>query len=304
MKTSTTTTCISLVALLLVLTVQTASARTLRERLRDGRAQAVTLPAPAGMRVLRDIAYGDSKKQRFDAYLPANAHDTPVIFMVHGGGWAIGDKRNPGVVENKIAYWLPKGYAVISVNNRLVPDAAPLEQARDVARALAKAQSLAASWGADRDRFVLMGHSAGAHLVALLDSNPALAAGFGATLPRGAVSLDSAAMDVVKMMQMPPALAQLRGIYDRAFGSDRNDWIAASPFQQLQRGAPPMLIVCSSRRVDSCRQGRDLAEKAGTLGVHMQVLPEDLSHGQINHELGLPSAYTEAVARFIDALVK
>ena len=60
-----------------------------------------------------------------------------------------------------------------------------------------------------------------------------------------------------------------------------------------------MLFVCSSRRKDACPQGRAMAEKARALGVTMEVLPEDLSHGEVNRLLGAPSAYTEAVARFI-----
>ena len=64
-----------------------------------------------------------------------------------------------------------------------------------------------------------------------------------------------------------------------------------------------MLIVCSSRRPDSCPQGRALAEKAKGLGVPMQVLPEDMSHGEINHDLGKASAYTRAVSDWIDRLL-
>ncbi|MGN6093910.1 MAG: hypothetical protein ACTHOL_16285, partial [Luteibacter jiangsuensis] len=105
-------------------------------------------------RVVHDVAYGSDPRQRFDVYLPPSPHDAPVIFMVHGGAWAIGDKTNPGVVEDKAAYWLPKGYVLISVNYRMVPEAGPLEQANDVARALAAAQRLATSWGADPHRFV------------------------------------------------------------------------------------------------------------------------------------------------------
>lgn len=56
------------------------------------------------------------------------------------------------------------GYALVSTNYRLSPAAHPLEQADDVARALALVQQQAPQWGADPRRLVLMGHSAGAHL--------------------------------------------------------------------------------------------------------------------------------------------
>ena len=117
----------------------------------------------------------------------------------------------------------------------------------------------------------------------------------GAARPRGVVSLDSGALDVPLTMKKPP----LPRIYDAAFGRNPADWIAASPYHQLTRDAVPMLFVCSSRRQDACPQGRAMAEKAKTLGVAMEVLPEDLSHGEVNHLLGAPSAYTEAVDTFV-----
>ena len=82
------------------------------------------------------------------------------------------------------------------------------------------------------------------------------------------------------------------------------DWIAASPFHQLTREALPMLIVCSSQRRDSCPQGQAFADKGKALGVPMQVPPEDLSHGEINKELGKVSAYTNAVDGFVAMVLK
>ncbi|MNW19828.1 hypothetical protein D3C71_2199780 [compost metagenome] len=64
-----------------------------------------------------------------------------------------------------------------------------------------------------------------------------------------------------------------------------------------------MLAVCSSRRLDSCPQARALSRRAAGFGVAIEVLPEDLSHMQINRELGEPSAYTAAVDNYIDRLL-
>ncbi|HEY1035705.1 MAG TPA: alpha/beta hydrolase [Pseudoxanthomonas sp.] len=276
------------------------AAQTFRERLQEMRdasrqpaARAPTLPA--GARSVRDVSYGTDPRQRYDVYLPAQPQRAPVILFVHGGGWANGNKDNPGVVENKAAYWLPKGYVLVSINYRMRPDTAPIAQARDVARALADVQKRAPSWNADPANVMLMGHSAGAHLAALVGASSTLWRDAGAARPRGVVSLDSGALDVPLTMQKPP----LPGIYDRAFGKDRNDWIAASPYHQLSRNAVPMLLVCSSRRKDACPQGRAMAEKAQALGVTMEVLPEDLSHGEVNRLLGASSAYTEAVDAFV-----
>lgn len=252
----------------------------------------------ADMRVQREVTYGDAPAQRFDVYAPPRAQGAPVIFMVHGGAWRIGDKAHANVIENKVKRWVTAGWVFISTNYRMLPEADPLEQARDVARALAAAQRMAAQWGADARRFVLMGHSAGAHLVALVHGAPALAAEFGAKPVLGAVLLDTAALDVVALMSAPHAR-----LYDRAFGTDPGFWRAASPLHVLARGAPPVLAVCSTeRRADSCAQARAYAARAQSLGVRASVLPQPLSHAEINRRLGLEGAYTEAVERFFASL--
>lgn len=299
-----------MLALVLLASATAPAQQRMRERLvqrmeqrraqagREDRGQASSLPA--GTRVQRDIAYGSDPKQRYDAYLPAQLNaDAPIVFMVHGGGWRRGDKAMANVVDNKAAYWLGKGYVFVSVNNRLVPEADPLTQARDVAAALASVQQHARQWNADPARVVLMGHSAGAHLVALLGSAPdTLLRTAGARRPVGVVSLDSGALDVPALMTQP----RLPQLYRDAFGADPAYWRATSPQQQLDRNALPMLLVCSSTRnfpTSPCAEARKFDQRARELGVPMQVLPEALQHGQINGDLGLPSAYTTAVADWI-----
>lgn len=267
----------------------------LRERMAGTRERYAQRPLPAGTRVLRDVAYGAHPKQRFDVYLPPAPRDAPVLLMVHGGGWAVGDKTSEGVVANKAAHWLPRGWIVVSANHRLLPDAAPLVQAQDIAAATAKVQALAASWGGDPARVVLMGHSAGGHLVALLGADPGLLRAAGAHAVRGVVALDSGALDVPRTMREPP----LRRIFDDAFGADPDIQRAASPIHRLRAGAPPMLAACSSLRLQACPQARDFARAADALGTRVEVLPVALSHKGVNHALGLPSPYTAQVDAFL-----
>ena len=245
-----------------------------------------------------DVPYGSDPSQKLDVYAPATAaQGAPVIFMVHGGAWAIGDKASSNVVRHKAARWLPRGLLFISVNYRLLPKADPLAQARDVARALAFAQQQATAWGGDASRFVLMGHSAGAHLVSLLTANPALAREQGAKPWLGTVSLDSAAFDVPAIMK-----ARHARLYDKAFGQDPNFWVAVSPLQQLTQAQAPLLAVCSSQRDDACPQAQAFADKAKSLGMRVAVLQQDRTHAEINDDLGEPGAYTEAVEDFLRSL--
>ena len=250
---------------------------------------------PAGATVDTDVAYGEHAAHRLDVYRPAKAEGAPLLFMVHGGGWRNGDKANPRAINNKVARWGGKGYVVVSVNYRLLPEAYPVDQAEDVAKALAFVQRSARSWGADPARVLLVGHSAGAHLVSLLTADPAIIARHGGQPWLGTVALDSAAFDVVEIMK-----GRHPGLYDTAFKADPAYWKLASPIYRLS-GKPvaPMLAVCSSQRSDSCPQARAFAAKAGTLGGRVSVMPVDLKHGEINVQLGLGGAYTDSVEAFM-----
>ncbi len=271
-------------------------------RMRDASRQDRPVRVPAGTQSFLNLAYGPDPAQRFDLWIPERARNAPVLFYVHGGGWANGGKDNPGI-ETKLAYWIPRGYAVVSTNYRWVPSVNPIMQAEDVARALANVQGNARKWHVDPSRVVLMGHSAGAHLVALLGANPRMWTVAGARRPVGIVSLDAGALNVPKLMsqrRVPP-------LYTNAFGSDPRFWARSSPLDQLGRDAVPMLIVCSSTRhfpTAPCVEGREFAGKAARLGVPMRVLPQAKSNGEINHDLGEPSAYTNVVSQVIDRWVK
>ncbi|RIX40677.1 MAG: alpha/beta hydrolase [Rhodocyclales bacterium GT-UBC] len=256
-------------------------------------------PVRAETLVLKNIAYGNDAAQRFDVYAPPQARGAPVIVMVHGGGWRRGDKEMPRVIENKLARWLPKGFVFVTVNYRMLPGADPLTQAGDVARAVALAQEKAAGWGADRHKFILMGHSAGAHLLALLSSRPDLLRENGVGRWLGTVLLDSGALDV-------PAIMNRRHfpLYDQAFGRDPAYWQAVSPLQQLNQATAPLLAVCSSQRRDSCPEAQRFVAKASQFGTRSAVLPLDLSHGEINALLGQAGNYTTAVEAFMRSLDK
>lgn len=293
----------ALMVLILLPMVAQAQSSALRERLLQRRAHTEMAESqgpvalPPGSCVVRDVAYGNDPRQRFDVYLPAHASDAPVIFMVHGGGWQRGDKEALGVIQNKIGRWLPRGFIVISTNYPMLPGTRPLQQAQQVARALAVAQQDAASWGGDPNGFILVGHSAGAHLVASLTAEPALAKAQGAQPWLGTISLDSASLDVVQIMRG----RHLR-LYDEAFGAQPSDWLAASPYQQMRGHIVPFLAVCSSQRRDSCPQARAFVRKAESFGSLASVLEENLRHGEINAQLGLSSAYTHAVEQFMRTL--
>jgi len=260
-------------------------------------AMPVMAATPPGVTVLRDVAYGPAKLQTMDVYLPSAPKAAPIILMVHGGAWAFGDKTNAQVYENKVARWVPRGFILVSINYPMIPDSDPVQQADDVARAMAATQQAASGWGGDPKRLILMGHSAGAHLVSLLNADPARATRLGVKPWLGTISLDSGALDVPAIMQH-----EHFPLYDKAFGDDPALWRAASPIDHLTKDGPPWLGICNSNRPLSCGPNQDYAAKASSLGLRVEILGEPLRHGEINRELGKPGAYTDAVEAFMGSL--
>lgn len=247
-----------------------------------------------------DLAYGPDPMHLLDVYHPAKPSGR-VIVMVHGGGWWRGDKDMPNVVANKVAHYLPLGYTFISIDYRLGTDIDPLDQADDVARSLAYCQGKARAWGCNPDQFTLMGHSAGAHLAALLASAPTLWLSRGVRQWLGTIALDSAAYDVPAIMS-----GRHPSIYDKAFGPEPSFWRAASPIDRLSRKPQPMLLVAGvtgGEETERYENVQAFAAKAERLGGRVQILPEDLSHGDCNGNLGLPGPYTDAVDAFLWSLL-
>ena len=220
--------------------------------------------------------------QKLDVYIPEGAKHAPILFMVHGGGWMLGDKGNSGVVANKVKHWLPRAYIVVSPNYRMARPPNPLEQTEDVGRALAFVQANAASWGGDGSRIVLMGHSSGAHLVTLLTAAPGRGSASPGPSPGSARCRSTAPRSIVgRAHERAPSSLLRPGVRRRAGALDRG--VAAAPAVGPSRAAasgllqPPQRFL--SRRPSLCRQG-------GLPGGRATVLPLDLNHGEINSELG------------------
>src|SRR5574343_15710 len=263
---------------------------------------AVTNPGPQPD--LKDVSYGSGQREKLDVYLPAKGGEAlaPVIVMVHGGGWCVGDKAAAGVTENKVARWAERGFVFVSVNYPMVNEGSDaLAQANHVARAIAYVQAHARAWRGDTGKLILMGHSAGAHLVSLVNADAGIRRANGVAPVLGTVSLDAGAIDVVR--QMPKVYPFLKARYREAFGDSEAGWMAASPYHQLDRSAGSWLGVCSTTRQDDpCGQAQAYAEKSTHLGVKASVLPQAMSHGALNKELGLATDYTRQVETFMAGL--
>lgn len=117
------------------------------------------------------IAYGDDDRQRLDVYRPASADaNGHTILFVYGGAWRDGRRQDYEFVAGALA---EAGHTVILPDYRLYPEVRWPRFAEDVAAALQRVQSDAdALIGRPLDDVVLMGHSSGAHTVAVMAADP------------------------------------------------------------------------------------------------------------------------------------
>ncbi len=117
--------------------------------------------AAATPRVAKNLDYASTggRATSLDVYAPANGADLPVMVWIHGGAWQFGDKSS---VQAKPQAFNDKGFVLVSVNYRLLPDAGYQEQAADIAKALRWVHDHITDYGGAPDRVFIMGHSAGA----------------------------------------------------------------------------------------------------------------------------------------------
>lgn len=125
-------------------------------------------PPPPPPATMANVAYGTHPRQVFDFWKADSASPTPLVFVIHGGGWRGGDKEK-GVTGLGVSRLLKQGISVVSINYRYTTQAAadgvtpPVKAPlHDAARALQFVRSKAGEWNIDKTRIGATGGSAGA----------------------------------------------------------------------------------------------------------------------------------------------
>lgn len=253
--------------------------------------QADRAPQAAGVSTAprAEYAYGPDALQKLDFWPAAATRPAPLILFVHGGGWKHGDKGSATGMQ-KVEHFTHEGFAFASINYRLVPAATVEQQAADVSAAVAWLRGHAARLGIDASRIVLVGHSAGAHLVALVGTDPRYLAAAGLSFPdlRGVIALDGAGYDIPR--QLAAAGRFMRGTYAEAFGSEPARQRALSPALQPLKSNSPAFLIVHVDRADGKAQSEALAQALTRAGIPAEVHGVDgtglRGHMEINRSLG------------------
>lgn len=243
-------------------------------------------PFIAGPTRMRPLTYGREPRQGVYFYTRSRAGRAPLIVYLHGGGWSAGSPK-AGAGGAQADHFTSRGFAYATIGYRFVPAATVEQQLADVAQAIA---FLRKQPGVDSSRIVLTGHSSGAHMAALIGSDPAYLqkAGVPFAVVKAVVLLDPAVLDI------PPIMAAGGGgAIDRyfrpAFGDDPERQSALSPMKHVEApNAPAWAILHDANNGFAAGQSADFVAGLRGAGVkEAAVLPiANTTHVRLNDEIG------------------
>ncbi len=243
-----------------------------------------------------DIAYGALPRQMLDVYLPDTAarRALPVVVFFYGGAWEGGSRDDYRFVGASLA---ARGVLTVIADYRVYPEVVFPTFIEDAALALAWAQRNAAPLGGNPKRLFVMGHSAGAHIAAMLAMN------------KGYLSAAQGDPDAVA------GFIGLAGPYDflplksrklkKIFGDPAPR--TSQPIDYVTANAPPALLItgATDTTVDP-GNSRRLAAALTAAGrmVESRVYP-DVGHGRLVGAFSPPLArgapVLEDVIEFIES---
>jgi acetyl esterase/lipase len=229
----------------------------------------------------------------------------PIVIYVHGGAWAVGDKANS--IENKTNLFSSLGYIFVSLNYRLSPTTLSLDPNRikfpthneDVSDAVKWIYDNIEAYGGDKNKMVLLGHSAGAHLVSLTGTSNLFlpARGIPLNTLKGVASIDTEGYNVTDQVNAG------NETYINAFGTNTMDLFNASPIEQLSTGKSyPNFFVAKRGSATRIGLADNFISKLESVGVTVsQVTANQYDHEGINDAIGAPNetAVTEPLKIFL-----
>lgn len=213
----------------------------------------------------------DNLFHRLDIYFPQKKKGLfPILVHIHGGGWKTGDKN---MMVDTGVFYASKGILFVTPNYRLSPAVMHPAHVEDCAAALAWVFRHSSELGGDKNRIFLSGHSAGAHLAALLGTNPEYLRKYNIN-PHdlaGVIPVDTAGFNLISEGKGKLLKKFIQG----AFGSDESVLKKASPFYNIIKGLsyPKFLVFNTVNRKLAAEEGKNFSDKLEKAGVNVQFIP-------------------------------
>jgi acetyl esterase/lipase len=182
-------------------------------------------------RPIRGVSYGVMARQKLDVYSPKQGARAIVLF-IHGGGWVSGTRRHYPLLGHTLTR---HGIACVVPNYHLYPSARFPSFVEDGARAFKWVHDHAVQIAGRRVPIFIMGHSAGAHIAALLalDQDYLRAHGLSSEAIAGVIGLAGPyTLDPLKWPGVKDIFAPSVGVPH-----------SARPVKLARAGAPPMLLL-------------------------------------------------------------
>lgn len=273
------------------------------------------LPLAQAQEVKRDIPYATpaAERQVLDIYAPQGAKNLPVVFWIHGGGWQGGDKSS---VQLKPQAFVDKGYVFVSTNYRLLPHVDMATIVGDIAKSIHWVHDHIADYGGDPQRLLVMGHSAGAQLAALvsIDERYLKAEGLSLSIIKACVPVDGDTYDVPAIIETAETRRRVHGLPQAKFGHREkfgNDPAKHRDFSAVthvakNKGIPPFFILHVAEHPDTSSQAQRLGNTLREAGLPATVFgAKETTHNKVNADLGRPDdPATTALFEFLNATLK
>jgi acetyl esterase/lipase len=119
----------------------------------------------AAITATRSVPYAEGPRRTLDVYRPRDGREAPVVVFFYGGSWQGGRKETYGFVGSALAR---RGIVAVVADYRVYPEVAYPGFVEDGARVVEWTAANIAGLGGDPSRLFVMGHSAGAHIAAML----------------------------------------------------------------------------------------------------------------------------------------
>jgi len=259
-------------------------------------ASAAFLDATQAQSIKRDIPYADQadKLQSLDVYAKEGAQNQPVVVWIHGGGWQAGDKAD---MHTKPQAFLDKGFVFVSVNYRLLPAVDMGTIVRDVAKSVHWVSDHIAEYGGDPKRLLIMGHSAGAQLAALIctDDRYLKNEGLSLAIVKGCVPVDGDTYDVPLIIATATERRRAAGQPEPKFGHrekfgtpEQHIDFSAVTHVTRDKGIPPFLLLHVADHPDTTAQAQRLGSVLKDAGVSVKLFgASDTNHVKLDADLGV-----------------